>query len=59
MHPEQQKVPCDKGKHVRDPDDETYCQVCGWAVCFGCEGAFDLMCDVCDDPYEFDEPTSA
>lgn len=46
--------PCESGKHARDERNELYCKNCGWAICWGCENAFDLMCDLCDDPHEFD-----
>lgn len=40
---------CPNEEHVRRADEDIYCVKCGWAICFGCGKAFDLMCDDCDD----------
>ncbi len=46
---EQTQPKCPDDEHVRRTDDPLYCARCGWAVCYGCEHAFDLMCDLCDE----------
>jgi hypothetical protein len=42
------RAQCPNDEHVRSEADPLYCKRCGWAVCYGCEHAFDLMCNNCD-----------
>lgn len=52
MRDEAIRPKCAEDEHERREGDPLYCKRCGWAVCYGCGRAFDLVCDACDDPNE-------